>query len=97
MENIVYESYGPGGAAIIIEALTDNRNKAAQEVKAILAKHGCELAGIGSAAWAFQKTREGWQPQTTIPLNAEDGSKLEALIGDLEDNDEVQEVFTNAE
>lgn len=97
MENIMYESYGPGGVAILIEALTDNRNKAAQEVKAILSRHGSELAGQGSATWAFTKIHEGWQATMTMPLEDEDIAKLEALVNDLEENDEVQEVFTNAE
>jgi YebC/PmpR family DNA-binding regulatory protein len=97
MESITYEAYGPGGVALIIEALTDNRNKAAQEIKFILSKHNASLAGIGAALWAFQKTNEGWQPQTTTPLNDDDIGKLEALVDELEDNDEVQEVFTNAE
>ena len=97
MEPVTYESYGPGGAAVIIEALTDNRNKTAQEVKFILGKHGVSLAGIGSAAWAFDKTHEGWVPKTTMALSEEDGRKLEALIEELEENDDVQAVFTNAE
>src|SRR6185295_16283376 len=54
-EQITYEAYGPGGCAIIIEALTDNRNKAAQEIKFILSKNGYALAGQGSAAWAFTR------------------------------------------
>src|ERR1700722_18393770 len=49
------EAYGPGGTAIIIEALTENRNKAAQEVKHILSDLGYELAGIGAATWAFER------------------------------------------
>jgi YebC/PmpR family DNA-binding regulatory protein len=97
MENITYESYGPGGSALIIEALTDNRNKAAQEIKHILSKHGFELAGIGSATWAFEKTNDGWAPKVLIKINEEDGKLLGDLIGDLEDNDEIQDVFTNAE
>lgn len=97
MENITYESYGPGGSALIIEALTENRNKTAQEMKFILSKHNCELAAIGSATWAFTKTHEGWVPQTTIPISEDDGKKLEALIEELENNDDVQDVFTNAE
>lgn len=97
MENVTYEAYGPGGCAIIIEALTDNRNKAAQEVKHILANYGSELAAIGSAAWAFEKTTEGWIPKTTIPISEEDGATLEKMIEDLENNDEVQDVYTNAE
>ena len=55
MEQIVYESYGPGGSALIIEALTENRNRAAQEIKHILSKNGFTLAGIGSVTWSFVK------------------------------------------
>ncbi|MFA6536429.1 MAG: YebC/PmpR family DNA-binding transcriptional regulator [Candidatus Paceibacterota bacterium] len=97
MEVIVYEAYGPGGVALIIDALTDNRNKAAQEIKFILSEHGSALAAPGSASWAFEKTHEGWMPKTMAPISEEDGAKLEALIEALEENDEVQEIFTNAE
>ncbi len=97
MESIMYESYGPGGIAILIEVLTDNRNKAAAEVKHILSNHGSELAAVGSAAWAFTKTHEGWVAATTMPLEDEDITKLGALVEELEENDEVQNVFTNAE
>jgi YebC/PmpR family DNA-binding regulatory protein len=98
MESIVYEAYGPGGCAIVIEALTDNRNKAAQEIKLILSKHGLSLAGMGSATWAFAHNPGGeWTAQTTIPLSNEDGEKLGELVDELEENDEVQDVWTNAE
>jgi YebC/PmpR family DNA-binding regulatory protein len=97
MELITYETYGPGGVAIIIDALTDNRNKAAQEIKHILSTHGAELAAPGSASWAFSKTHEGWVAQTTLPLEDTDITTLEKLIEELEENDEVQDVYTNAE
>lgn len=97
MESVTYEAYGPGGVAVIIEALTTNRNKAAQEVKHILSNHGIALAGMGAAAWAFEKTHEGWVPHTMVAIEEADGEKLEALVDELEENDEVQEVFTNAE
>jgi YebC/PmpR family DNA-binding regulatory protein len=97
MEGITYEAYGPGGSAMIIEALTDNRNKAAQEIKFILAKHSFALAGMGSATWAFTKEGRGWKAVTTIPLEEADLELLAKLVEELEDNDEVQEVFTNAE
>ncbi len=97
MENILYESYGPGGVAILIEVLTDNRNKAAQEIKHILSNHGSELVAVGSATWAFAKSHEGWKANSTLPLEDEDIVKLEALVEALEENDEVQNVFTNAE
>lgn len=97
MEAITYEAYGPGGCAIVIEALTGNRNKAAQEIKHILSKHGLELAGMGSATWAFEKTHEGWVPKTSVQIGDVEGEKLGDLVDELEENDEVQEVFTNAE
>lgn len=97
MDQITYETYGPGGCAIIIEALTDNRNKAAQEIKHILVLQGFELAAPGSASWAFTKTHGEWVPNTTVPVTGDDATVLEKLIGDLEENDEVQDVFTNAE
>lgn len=98
MAQITYEAYGPGGCALIIEALTDNRNKAAQEIKHILSKNGYELATPGSATWAFKKISSSeWEPQNTILISEEDGQKLDLLIEELEENEEVQEVFCNAE
>lgn len=97
MEALTYEGYGPGGCALIIEAFTGNRNKAAQEIKHILAKNGGSLAAQGAAAWAFTKNEEGWVPNSTIPLSDTDGTMLSALIEELEENDEVQDVYTNAE
>jgi YebC/PmpR family DNA-binding regulatory protein len=97
MESLTYEGYGPGGCALIIEAFTGNRNKAAQEIKHILSKNGGSLAAQGAAAWAFTKTEEGWEPNSTIPLSDEDGAILSAIIEDLEANDEVQDVYTNAD
>ncbi|KKR31548.1 MAG: hypothetical protein UT65_C0023G0007 [Parcubacteria group bacterium GW2011_GWF2_39_8b] len=98
MEAITYEAYGPGGCAMVIEALTDNRNKAAQEIKLILSRHGFSLASIGSATWAFIHSPGGqWTPQTTIPISDQDGEKLSQLVDELEECDEVQDVYTNAE
>jgi YebC/PmpR family DNA-binding regulatory protein len=96
LETIVYESYGPGGCAIIIEALTSNRNKAVQEVKHILSKNGFEIASPGSAQWAFTKVSMEWQPQTTVELSDIDLETLEKMVDELEENDEVQNVYTNA-
>ena len=99
MESIIYEAYGPGGIGIVIETLTTNRNKAAQEIKHILSKHNSSLATIGSVTWGFEKklTDKGffWEPTMTIPLSDTDLSLLEIMVDELEENDEVQEVFTN--
>lgn len=97
MEQIVYEAYGPGGVALIIDVLTSNRNKAAAEIKHILSENGTSLASSGSASWAFEKTAEGWMPKTMTQVSEEDTPKLEKLIEDLENNEDVQEIYTNAE
>lgn len=97
LEAITYETYGPGGAAIIIEALTDNRNRTAQEIKHVLSEQGLSLAAPGSAAWAFEKTSEGYEPKTVVPLSEADVAKLDEVMGAIGAHDDVEEVYTNAE
>lgn len=97
MDPITYEGYGPGGCALIIETLTDNKNRTAAEIRHIFSKNGHELAVPGAAAWAFTKTHEGWEPTMTVDLSDDDLEKLSALVDALEENDDVQEVFTNAD
>ncbi len=98
METVIYEAYGPGGCAMIIEVLTDSKNRANQEIKTILSKNGLAMAGVGAASWAFSHSPGGeWTPTSTIPLSEEDGEKLGNLIDELEESDDVQDVYTNAE
>jgi len=54
-ESIVYEGYGPAGVAMIVEVLTDNRNRSAAEVRNIFSKHGGQLAQPGAVAWGFER------------------------------------------
>jgi YebC/PmpR family DNA-binding regulatory protein len=54
-EEVTYEGYGPGGAALIIEVLTDNRNRTVGEMRHILSKHGGNLGESNSVAWMFEK------------------------------------------
>lgn len=95
-EEVIYEAYGPGGVAIIIEAITDNKNRTTPEIRHILSKQGLELAASGSATWAFTKTSEGYEPNTNTEINEIDGEKLEKLMEALDDHDDVQQVYTNA-
>lgn len=97
LEAVTYESYGPGGAAILIDALTDNRNRTVQEVKHILSKNGLVLASAGSAAWAFDKTHEGYEAKTHVPLSEADSEALMKILEQLDEQDDVESVYTNAE
>ncbi len=54
-EEVVYEGYAPGGVAVLVEALTDSKNRTTAEIRNIFSKNGGNLAGAGSVAWIFQK------------------------------------------
>ena len=54
-EEMVYEVFGPGGTAILVEIMTDNRNRTASEIRSLLTKHGGNLGASGSVAWMFKK------------------------------------------
>jgi len=54
-EAVIYEGYGPEGVAVLVEALTDNRNRTASEVRHLFAKHGGNLGTTGAVAWQFER------------------------------------------
>ncbi|MGD9896214.1 MAG: YebC/PmpR family DNA-binding transcriptional regulator [Candidatus Methylacidiphilaceae bacterium] len=54
-EEILYEGYGPGGVAVLVEAATDNRNRTAAEIRSLFTRHGGNLAGAGSVSWLFHR------------------------------------------
>ena len=94
-EEITYEAYGPNGVAILIEVLTDNRNRAASEIRALLTRNGGSLGEAGSVAWMFE--RKG-----TIEVSGKDldeealmTAALEAGAEDLEQQDEGFAVYTD--
>lgn len=98
LEQVVYEFYGPGSVAIIVDALTDKRNRTTQELKLILTKNNLELAAPGSALWAFTKHPGGSmtpnEPLTEV--SGEEEEKLGTILSLFDEHDDVQRVFTNA-
>ena len=156
-DEVRYEGYAPGGVAIIIEALTDNRNRTAGEVRSYFTKAGGALAETGAVSFMFDRvglvefdrkvasedavleaaleagaedvasseeaheittSLEGlhdiaksleekfgepkkaaliWRPQNMVAVDDEAGEKILKLVGALEDNDDVQNVYLNAE
>jgi YebC/PmpR family DNA-binding regulatory protein len=97
LEEVRYEFFGPGGVAIIIEGITDNKNRTSAEIKHILSQNNASLAEPGSVLWAFEKTRDGkWQPKHTQEIPGEEKEKLKKLIDEIEEHDDVQKTYTNA-
>jgi YebC/PmpR family DNA-binding regulatory protein len=82
-EEITYEGYGPGGAAIIVEAATDNRNRTAPEVRAAFTKHGGSLGTPGSVLYQF--TQRG---VIVIPAKDLDTATMDAIEAGAEDVEE---------
>jgi YebC/PmpR family DNA-binding regulatory protein len=156
-DEVRYEGYAPGGVAVIIEALTDNRNRTAGEVRSYFTKAGGSLAETGAVSFMFDRVgmiefdRKAasedammeaaieagaddvvsneeshevitsveslrdvakaleekfgdpkkavlvWKPQNAVAVDDEAGEKILKLIGALEDNDDVQNVYSNVE
>ncbi len=97
LEEVIFEGYGPGGVAMIITAVTDNNNRTAPEIRHIFSKAGYQLGTPGSAMWAFTKTDEGYKPQNPMELTDADGAKLADLVEALEEQDDVQDIYTTAD
>ena len=97
LEEVIYEGYGPGGVAILIQAVTDNSNRTTPEIRHIFTKAGFELGTPGSAAWAFLKTADGYRPTTPMELDDATGEQLAEFIEGIEEQDDVSNVYTTAD
>src|SRR5712691_7511521 len=96
-EEAQYEAYGPGGAAVIMDVLTDNKNRTVGELRHLLTKHGGNLAEANAVAWMF--TNRG---SIVIPKSKTDEEKLMAAVldagaDDLQDDDDNWEVLSAPE
>src|SRR4029077_215327 len=94
-EEIVYEGYGPGGVAVLVEAATDNRNRTAADVRSMFSKAGGQLAGSGAVAWQFEP-----RGLITVPSSAGDADEtaltaIDAGAEDVDtDDDDTVEIYT---
>ena len=95
LEEVLYEVYGPGGVAMIILGLTDNKNRTAAEIKHLLVKQDLSLAEPGAAMWAFEKEGNEYKPKTTTSISKEESLKLKTTVEIILEHDDIQDVFTN--
>ncbi len=89
-ETVVYEGYGPEGVAVIVEALTDNRNRTASDVRHLFAKHGGNLGATGAVAWQFER-----RGVVVVPADGVDEEELllVAADGGADDVEQDGDVF----
>jgi len=94
-ENVIYEAYGPGGVAILVEALTDNKNRTSAELRNIMSKRGGNFAGAGSVSWMF--TKKGYFLIEKSQAKEDDlmNLVLEAGAEDMKSDEKNYEVTTS--
>jgi len=93
-EEAQYEGYGPGGAAMIIEVLTDNKNRTAGEIRHLLEKHGGNLAAPNAVAWMFNKKGYIVVEKTKADEDKLMNAVLDAGADDFQDDEDNWEVFS---
>ncbi len=105
LESVLFEAYGPGGIAIIIEGITDNKNRTLGEIRQILNQNGGKLVSEGSVKWMFERKptvptqeKEGcleWVPKYEIEISEKDKEACQKLFEALDENEAVQEIYSN--
>src|SRR3972149_7246830 len=95
-DEIRYEGYGPGGVAVIVEALTDNHNRTAGEVRATFTKHGGNLATTGAVSLMFTHVGVGGYDAKVASADAMLEAAIEAGAEDVTSNDDGHQIFTTS-
>ena len=96
-EEITYEGYGPGGVALLIEAVTDNRNRTVAEIRHMFSKNGGNLGEAGSVGWLFEKKGYIVVDKTAKPEEELFEIAIEAGADDLRDDEDNFEIITSPE
>ena len=93
-EAVMYEAYGPGGVAILIDSLTDNKNRSTAEIRNIMSKRGGNMAGAGSVSWMF--TQKGYISVAKDKIKEDElmNIVLDAGAEDMKHEDNIYEIFT---
>jgi YebC/PmpR family DNA-binding regulatory protein len=94
-EEITYEGYGPGGAAVLVEIMTDNKNRTVAEIRHIFSKHGGNLGENGCVAWMFTKKGSIVIDKKAIDEDTLMELALEAGAEDVKSEDDEYEVITS--
>jgi YebC/PmpR family DNA-binding regulatory protein len=97
MEEVIYEGYGPGGVAVLVETMTDNRNRTVSEIRHLFSKHGGNLGENGCVGYLFDK--RGYLQVDAEAMEEEDFMELavELEVEDFETGNGAYEIFTAPE
>ncbi|MDD5710570.1 MAG: YebC/PmpR family DNA-binding transcriptional regulator [Candidatus Colwellbacteria bacterium] len=92
-EELLLEIYGPEGVGVLVEVITDSRNRSIAEIKSVLKEHGAKIAEPGSLIWAFEKIEEGYRAKFAGAVS--DGAKraVTDLVSRLEEREDVVGIY----
>lgn len=98
-EELVYEGYGPGGVALMLDIVTDNRNRTAADVRHIFSKRGGNLGESGCVSWMFRRVGSITVQKDGCPLSADEVMLLSLDVGasDVKESEEEYEIITPPE
>ena len=96
-EEVTYEGYGPGGVALMVDVLTDNKNRAVGEVRHLLTKHGGNLGSSNSVAWLFDKRGYVLVDREAVDEEVLMTAAIDAGADDLRDDGEHWEIISAPE
>jgi len=94
IETVQFEGYGPGGVAVIVDAITDSRNRTSQEMRHLLSKHGGNLASPGSVTWMFERCGRIVIPLAGTSFDAVEMLAIEGGASDIQQEDDVAIIIT---
>lgn len=96
-EAVMYEAYGPGGVAILIDSLTDNKNRTTAELRNLMSKRGGNMAGAGAVSWMF--TQKGYISVTKDKVKEDElmNIVLDAGAEDMKHDDNLYEIFASVQ
>ena len=92
MEEVTYEGYGPGGVAVLVECVTDNRNRAVSEIRHALTKSGGSMGEVGSVAWQFERMAYFAFPSSALDYDKAFELAIEAGADDVIEDDGMVEI-----
>ncbi|MCL5006552.1 MAG: YebC/PmpR family DNA-binding transcriptional regulator [Patescibacteria group bacterium] len=95
LQDILIEAYGPEGAGILIEGLTDNINRTINELKSLFKNYDVKLAPQGSLLWSFEKTEDGYRTKFPIAVSESAAEKIKKLAEELSERDDINGIYTN--
>jgi len=95
LEELTLEIYGPEGSGLLVQAVTDNRNRTTNEIRALLKDFDAKLGHPGSLQWSFEKDGDDYKPKFPQAVQEDAKEKIQALIEALEEREDIKEIYTN--